>query len=329
MKHGPMAALNPAISLVIPTYRRPERLARLIAALDEQTLAPDRFEVIIVDDCSGDETAEVLSAAVDQVQFVLRPLRLDANSGPGPARNLGWQSARAPIIAFTDDDCVPEPGWLAAGLEAMSTDPRLGVLQGRTREPDGLDGSNVERWSHRQRISGPTPWFETCNIFYRRDALKDAGGFGEFLTAWGGWFAEDTAAGWGALHAGWSRGFTGDAVVIHDEETRSVRWYLDKGILEAKFVELAAVYPEFRREAFWRPWALRREDAAFVLAMLGLAAATRWRPAAGVALPYLWWRRPSIHQTHFFRRGAETVAVDAARFAGHIYGAVRNRIFVI
>lgn len=320
---------EPSVSIIVPTYRRPDRLSRLIGALEAQTFPAESFEVLIVDDCSGDNTTEVLEAAAARVPYRLRPLKTDINRGPGPARNVGLMAARAPILAFTDDDCVPEPDWLESGYKLMHADPRLGVLQGRTWEPDGLDNSAVHRWSHRQRITGPTPWFEACNIFYRRAALEDAGGFGADWTVWGGWYAEDTKAGWGALEAGWQRGYTDEAVVIHDEEIRTVRWYIDKGVQEATFSELAVRYPDFRQEAFWRPWAVRREDAEFVAALLSLAVATRWRPALAGTLPYLWARRPSVRQPQFFRRGAETVAVDAARVFGHLYGSLRHGTLVI
>jgi glycosyltransferase involved in cell wall biosynthesis len=316
---------SPEISVVIPTYNRPERARRLLLALADQTLVPERFEVIAVDNYSADNTSEVLASLVDQLPYTLRPLRMSYNRGPAPARNLGWQSASAPIIAFTDDDCVPKPEWLAAGLAAMQADPELGVLQGKTTEPEDLDADTLPRWNHRQNILGPSAHFEACNIFYRRSALAQSGGYDEEI----GWWGEDAAAGWKVVEAGWKRGFLADAVVIHDVTPRGVWWHIKNGALEGNMVRLAGRHPGFRRDAFWRPWAYRREDAAFVAALAGGLVALRWRPGVLLAIPYLWWQRPSLRNPEFVKIGLEVVAVDAARSAGQLAAAMRHKVLVI
>ncbi|MEQ1788540.1 MAG: hypothetical protein ABL966_15915, partial [Acidimicrobiales bacterium] len=92
---------------------------------------------------------------------------------------------------------------------------------------------------------------------------------------------------------------------------------------------LAARHPGYRAGAFWRPWAFRRNDALFALGLAGVALGP-WQPVAlAAALPYLWKARPSVRQPQFVRAGAEIVAVDAARFVGHVAGALRNRIIVV
>jgi GT2 family glycosyltransferase len=310
---------------VIPTFNRSDRCVGLLRALTEQTLPADRFEVLAVDNFSADDTSEVLASLVGRLPYRLTPLRTSFNHGPAPARNLGWKMASAPLVAFIDDDCIPKPGWLAAGVAAIRSDDRLGVVQGRTTQPDELDETALKRWNHRQNILGPTPHFEACNIFYRRDALERTGGFDEEI----GWWGEDAAAGWKVIEAGWNRGFAQDAVVVHEVTNRSMWWYVRNGVREANMVRLAAQYPGFRRQAFWRSWAYRREDAAFVAALAGLLAATKWKPAALAALPYLWWQRPSIRQRDFLVQGFERVAVDAARSAGQLAGAVRYRVLVV
>ncbi len=174
-------------------------------------------------------------------------------------------------------------------------------------------------------IMGPTPFFETCNIFYRRDALEHIAGFDEEIGFWG----DDTHAGWAVRRAGWTSGFTPEAVVVHDVELRSVKWFIGHGFDETNTVRLAAEFPEFRKEAFWRTWGCRRQDVAFIAAVASTVVALRWRPAVVGALPYLWWRRPGFQRPHFVRACFETVAVDASRSFGQLRGAVRYRIFVI
>jgi glycosyltransferase involved in cell wall biosynthesis len=318
----------PLVSVVIATHQRPERVARVLRALCDQTIGPNSFEVVAVDDCSGDETGDVLASLVGDLPYVLRPLRTQANRGPGPARNIGWRVARAPIVAFTDDDCMPEPGWLEAGLKALGFDRRLGVLQGKTGPLD-VSALLQNRWNLAVNIDGPTPYFETCNIFYRKSALEDAGGFGEHYNWWGGWYCEDTFAGWRVIDAGWSRGYTPDARVVTDVERRSLKWWIKKSLVLYIEVEVARQHPGFRREAFWRSWSPRRHDAAFVLGSAGLLLALRHRWAAVLAIPYMAWRRPGIRYPYFARQCVETVAVDSARTVGILYGAVKHRVLVI
>jgi hypothetical protein len=94
-------------------------------------------------------------------------------------------------------------------------------------------------------------------------------------------------------------------------------------------VALAAAHPGYRAEAFWRPWAFRKRDAAFALAADSALAGLRWRPALAGVLPYLWWGRPSIRRPAFLRTCAEIFAVDAVRSAGHLSAAMRHRVLVL
>jgi GT2 family glycosyltransferase len=316
---------RPLISVVVPTYRRPERCLRLLRSLGNQSLDPARFEVLVVDNGSHDDTTAVLDAFAREAPFVLRPQAIEVNRGPAAARNLGWRLARAPIIAFTDDDCVPESTWLDAGLAAMTSDEAVGVMQGRTSAPPGVDLDDLPRWGHYQVITSPTAQFEACNVFYRRDALAQGGGFNEEI----GWWGEDASAGWQVVEAGWKRGFCADARVIHDVSARGLRWNLQSGLLERNIVRLAGEHPGYRSQAFWRPWAFRRADAEFVLAGVSVIVALRWKPAAAGALPYLWRRRPGVWTLDGLRTVAEAVAVDAARAVGQVWGALRHRVAVL
>src|SRR5204862_5945534 len=87
------------------------------------------FELIIVDDGASDDTWQTLQRLASSAPLTLLPLRHPANRGPAAARNLGWRSAKGPIVAFTDDDCVPQPGWLAALVAGMA---EADIVQGRT-----------------------------------------------------------------------------------------------------------------------------------------------------------------------------------------------------
>lgn len=332
-----MAGHAPEISVVVPTFNRSGRCQRLLHALAAQTLAPERFEVLAVDDCSSDDTQAVLAATASQVTYRLRPLRTATNGGPAAARNQGWRHGAAPLVAFLDDDCVPQAGWLEAGLSFLVARPSLGVVQGCTRAPDGIEVSKLPGLSVWRVITETTPYFDACNIFYRREALEATGGFDE--TAW--WprygragatpaaWGEDTAAGWAVVEAGWGRDFLAAAIVVHDVELRSLSWHLEHAYLDHAVIGLGVAHPGYRREAFWRPWAYRREDVAFLAAVAGALVTPRWRPAALATVPYLWWRRPSIRRPGFLPALAQYLAIDAARAMGQLAGALKHRTLVL
>ncbi|TMK81683.1 MAG: glycosyltransferase family 2 protein [Actinobacteria bacterium] len=118
------------VSVVIPTFERAARLPGLVAALEAQSIPLGDFEVIVADDGSRDETQAVLADLAARTRLALRVVRNATNSGPGRARNLAWRSSDAPIIAFTDDDCLPDPGWLEAGLGFLE-DTSVGIFPTR------------------------------------------------------------------------------------------------------------------------------------------------------------------------------------------------------
>ena len=306
------------VSVVVPTCNRATRLDRLLRALEEQDHPVDHFEVVVVDDASTDATPDVIEAAQARSILRLRHLRMERNSGPAPARNRGWRSAAAEVVAFIDDDCTPDPGWVVALVAAFVGDDRLGVVQGRTCDAPGP----VSPWTVSRAIEGPTPWFEGCNIAYRRAALEATGGFDEVI----GWYGEDTSAGWKVLDAGWTSGFAPDAVVEHDLEVRSVRWRIRHGWLEGNLVELAGRHPGLRRLAFRRGRIVRPESITLPLALAGLVATRRHPAWAVLTVPYLGRDRALL------RRPVDLLAftmVDLAALAGHLRGSVRARTLVI
>lgn len=319
------AAPSPSVSVVIPTYNRARSLSTLLRALEAQTLAAEEFEVIVVDDCSSDDTATVLGRAADRSAYRLFALATERNTGgPAAPRNLGWRAASAPVIAFIDDDCAPRPGWLEAGLAAIRADPAIGVLQGRTTAPPGTNVRTVDRWAIWREVDGPTPWFECANIFYRRRALEEVGGFDEDLVTW----AEDSDLGWKVVEAGWAHSFTPDAVVVHEVSVRGWGHAARFAWKDSQRVEVGARHPQMRA-GYWAPWAIDRHGFEFVVALLGVALSLRWKPALALAAPYALHARPSMRRRGRIKTGAQTVIVDAIRLAGRLRGSIRARTFVI
>ena len=125
------------VAVVVPSHERPRRLAALLDALAAQTLPRADWELVIVFDDRGDEAARLLDDHPVGHGGTLRAVRLPAGTGTAPRqRNVGWRAASAPLVAFTDDDCRPEPRWLER-LLAAAPDDASAFVQGRTRPDPG------------------------------------------------------------------------------------------------------------------------------------------------------------------------------------------------
>jgi GT2 family glycosyltransferase len=172
-----------AVSVVIPTCGRPQLLARCLEALSRQTLGRGAFEIIVVDD-SG------------------------TRNGPAVTRNVGWRRARAPIVAFTDDDTVPAPGWLAEGVAKLAEAGRADAVTGRVVMPIGAVPTDYER----DAAALERGEFVTANCFCRRSVLEEVGGFDEhFRMAW----REDSDLQFRLLQAGARIVHAPGALVVH------------------------------------------------------------------------------------------------------------------
>lgn len=169
-----------AISVVVPTFNRPDLLDRCLSALVAQSVGPSSYEIIIADDAASDVTRCQVEEWRNRCLAgpAITYLPVCASCGPAAARNAGWRQARGPVIAFTDDDCIPDGQWLAAGLRAI--EGATGV-SGRIIMPLPEDPTDYER----NAAGLATSEFVTANCFYRRSALEAVSGFDErFAMAW-------------------------------------------------------------------------------------------------------------------------------------------------
>jgi glycosyltransferase involved in cell wall biosynthesis len=244
----------PLVSVVICTHNRPGRLAALLDSLRDQALADDAFEVIVVDEASGPDTTRLLIERANARGPAIRSVRQDPPRGPSAARNTGWRMARAPLIAFTDDDCRASPGWLSAGLAAHERNPGT-IIQGRT-EPDPKELGNAGVLSRTVRVERLGPHYETCNVFYPRSLLEGLGGFDEGFGLWPA--AEDTDLAWRAIELGHGTAFANDALVLHAVQRLGVLGMLRVATRWTAATRVLAEHPQTRtmlyRGVFWNVW---------------------------------------------------------------------------
>jgi GT2 family glycosyltransferase len=117
------------ISVIIPTYNRKSELEKLLFSLNNQTLPPSQFEIIVVDDGSSDGTEEWLAKNMDRFNAKISFYAQD-RGGPGAARNLGMEKACGNIFAFTDTDCIAEPEWLEHLIKPFNSE-KVGAVGGK------------------------------------------------------------------------------------------------------------------------------------------------------------------------------------------------------
>jgi len=161
------------ITVIAATYNRCESLKAMLQALSEQDFSPSRFEVLVINDGSTDATISVLESMQAQVPYVLHYFS-QANKGPAAARNTGIRKAKGCIVAFTDDDCLPQPTWLSEVWASMNDTGLMGV-QGSTY----TDRPLVTPLTHQIDNVRGNASVPTCNAAYRLAALKAVQGFDE------------------------------------------------------------------------------------------------------------------------------------------------------
>lgn len=194
--------MKPRVSVVVPTHGRPALLSRCLAALAAQTLPRDEFEIIVVSDGPDALTRD----AIDSSSCRVRHLTLPRRRGPAAARNAGWRAALANVVAFTDDDTVPDPDWLAVGLAELE----LGcdAVAGRVVMPIQSVPTDYERDAARLADAE----FVTANCFVTVAMLEAVGGFDErFKLAW----REDSDLHFGLLAHGAVVHRAPRALVVH------------------------------------------------------------------------------------------------------------------
>lgn len=317
---------RPDVSVVFATHNRADRLRALLAALREQSLGLDRYEVVVVNDGSVDDTRDVLAAEEASGSLRLRVLHHERPRGPAAARNAGWRAATGDLIAFTDDDCRATSAWLQAGVVAFDGHHDR-VVQGRT-EPDPLELTRDGPFSRTLRVRSLGPYYQTCNVFYPRDLLERAGGFDEeTFTVPGG---EDADLAWRCFDGGASSTFAEDALVYHAVERLGPVGKLKVAWRWHETVRLYARHNALRETltygVFWK-----KSHYLLVRAAIGLVLPDRLR------LLRAWCLAP-MAPAYLERARAEGGVVWAAPYfvlhdlvelAAVVRGAIRYRTIVI
>ncbi|MEY2399662.1 MAG: hypothetical protein QOJ00_2836 [Actinomycetota bacterium] len=313
----PGAATNgtsaPRISVVVPTVDRVELLERTLRGLAAQDGVS--YEAIVVHD--GDAR---IVALLDEWQnkLPLRPVRI-TERGTVPKRNAGWRAARAPIVAFTDDDCEPAPGWLKAALAAFDDgQAALDLVQGRV-DPHPEDAGVQGVFKRTIRVNEHYQGYPNANLVYRKSALERVNGFDEAF--WGA--GEDSDLAHRVIESGGGVVYVDDALVWHAVRTvgfvahlKSLPRWANASLTMKRHPQLRPLVPY---RIFWK-----QSHVTGSLALVGILLLPLTRKAIVLVLPHFAWRMKSGA-----RSGLQLAVTDIAEVAVTVAGSIRYKTLFI
>lgn len=317
-------------TVVVPTYRRAALLDRCLGALTAQEFDPNAWEIIVADDAASEATRRQVNGWANQSSVSIRYTTPGDKRGPAAARNAGWRAGRGAIVAFTDDDCVPDSRWLAEGLAAL--EPEAAAAAGRVIVPLPERPTDYER----DAAGLESAEFVTANCFIRRDALETVGGFDErYATAW----REDSDLHFALLARGLRIARATRAVIVHP--VRPAPWGASLR-QQRKSVFNALLYKKFpdyyrRRIRAMPPW-----DYYAIVGAVGTAAvaATAGGMTVGLGAAGVWTalttrfllrrlRRNSLAPSHVAEMAVTSVLIPPLSVFWRLYGAVKFRVFFL
>ncbi|RXK83739.1 glycosyltransferase family 2 protein [Filimonas effusa] len=325
--------MKPEVSVVVATWQRPQLLEKCLQALLRQRLAAGRYQVIIVTDGLDEASCRLVRQYRDRGHTQLYCYSLPVKRGPAAARNLGWQMAEAPLVVFTDDDCIPDPGFLGAYINAYKA---YGVARiaftGKVTVPVSPVPTDYEQ--NVAQLSSAD--FITANCACSRTALVQAGGFDEaFETAW----REDSDLEFKFIDNGIPVYKVEDARVIHPVRPASWGVSLKEQRKSLYNALLYKKYPSLYRKKISRGPQWRYYGILFCLLLLVVLAFGHLYTASLVALGgwafltagfiYKRLRTTSRNFSHVMEMICTSLLIPFLSIYWTIYGAVRYKVLFL
>ena len=325
------------VSIVIPTYNRKESLKKTLESLFNQTYPKDNYEIIVCDDYkSTDGTEEMVKELMNVSPCELRYLKVKSNyKGPATVRNAGIENARGEIIGFTDDDCIVSPNWIENAIPFFD-DKTISGVQGCTLPLQPHSKKNKLFWvRHTNEITEPGDLrYATCNIFYRKEALLEIGGFDPRFTM----AREDIDLAWSLLDRGYKIIFSKNPLVYHETRYISLLKYLKSLKKHESLALFIRKHPILREKLALRFIALKTNIYPIFILLAASSYVVGWGIFFNVftvvaILLYLWAR--VITDTNIKMYPLRILAfiryflIDFISLYYTLVGAVRYKCFVI
>ena len=217
-------------SIIVPTWNAEKILPLCLQALERQTIAKDRYEIIVIDDGSTDHSAEI-------VQKFSAGYHFQENQGPAAARNRGAALSKGSIIFFTDADCVPDPNWLEE-MSAPFARTEVTAVKGAYRTEQKSIVARFAQLEFEERFAmleknNSIDMVDTYSAGFRKEIFQALGGFDTRFPAANN---EDTELSYRMAEQGHTMVFNPRAVVRHLNHPDSIKRYFclkfQPGLLE-------------------------------------------------------------------------------------------------
>ncbi len=311
----------PEFSVVISVKNRSGMLLDCMRGLAGQSFGLDRFEVVVVDNCSSEDLSPVIAKARD-MGLDIRMIRTDRDGGPAPARNQGVAVARGRIIAFTDSDCRPTPDWMVAAYPHFQDD-RVALVSGPVLpKPE----QKVEFTTRLTFITPQEhPSFPTANLFMRRDVFLAHGGFNPTLS-YKDLFdrateCADTDLAWRVIKSGYGKRFEPRALIQHELERLTFLLWMVEGSRLFVLPELVRLHPELRPLLLtWDTLFYPPAATLYVAVPFGLAAA--WYA------PWLLLLLPAVLLARGVQKTRSVNPIDLGAFAFRVLAHVPRMLIM-
>jgi glycosyltransferase involved in cell wall biosynthesis len=213
----------PLLSIIVCTRNRARTLERALESLIAQDRSPGEWEIVVVDNGSTDDTAEVIRSFAGRgpVHYTFGDI-----PGLGGARNSGIAAARGRLLAFTDDDVIVHKDWAARIVTAFEQNPDVSAVHGYTyANADVPEMFSVRTRPHACYFEGKEAVFESSpgnNMAYRREVIDRIGGFDPSLGAGAKYpTAEDSDFWYRVLKAGLKAYYDPSIQVWHGPDVSS------------------------------------------------------------------------------------------------------------
>lgn len=233
----------PFVSVIIPVYNDSDRLKSCLESLRAQSYPSDRYEIIVVDNGSDENIADIVS------EFDIATLEFEKVKGSYAARNKGISLAKGEILAFTDSDCKPTRNWIKEGVKALISIDNCGLVAGEIdlfyRQPDSLSPAEIYEYIvafQQQKNIEMLHFGATANVFTFKSVFQNVGLFNSTMKSGGDreWGNRVYSAGYLQIYAAHARVYHPARHTIEQLLRKSTRITL--GVKEKNIKTIAKTY---------------------------------------------------------------------------------------
>ncbi|MBP1910304.1 glycosyltransferase [Methanolobus bombayensis] len=226
------------VSVVIPTRNRCHSLKETLECLLKQTYSHDKYEIIVCNDNSSDDTEKIVKDLIEKNICNLRYFKIESDiEGPAKVRNFGIINAQAPIIGFTDDDCILPNNWIELAMQRFKENPGICGLYGKV-VTFGTCKDKKFKIARRVDVLEDNGSYVTPNVFYKKDILVDVGMFDLEMR-----YLQDIELGWKVRKKGPIL-FEPLLLVHHKVHCASIKNYLKRQKKHQYWVLMYKKHPE-------------------------------------------------------------------------------------